>query len=409
MTTRRHSTALVMGIVAAMAVPAVGEEPRWFAPDPPGLPPYTLPDPLVAADGTRVTAPEQWWSSRRAEVLELFRQHVFGRVPAAVTGAVWRVVEERDPTPARAAKWRRIEFTARRGDRSVVFHASVFTPTGAPPAPAIVMIANRTNEILSADRPTEADFWPVDTILSRGYATAAFMVREVDPDRPDGRPRGVRGLWDDDADQPDDWGTLSAWAWGASRVADALCRLPEVDGTRLAVAGHSRGGKTALWAAAQDERFGLACVNNSGCGGANILRRRFPGRETVEIINRGFPHWFNARFKTYANRENELPVDHHMLIALVAPRWVHVGSAEEDIWADPRGEFLGLVHASPVYQLLGRRGLGTDEMPPIGRPLRGDGLAYHIRAGRHNLMLEDWLAYLDTADAAFGRRRAAGR
>ncbi len=400
-------------IASAMAaVPAVAES-RLFAPDPPGMPAYTLPDPLKTADGRVVTSEEGWTSARRAEVLELFRTHVFGRVPpaAAAKGAVRsEVLEVNAAAIDGTATLKRVKFTATHGGRSLAFHASLFVPNHAPkPVPAFILICNRGATNIDPTRAVRSDFWPAEEILGRGYATAAFQVGEIDPDRKDGYAEGVRALFDGGAPAADAWAALSAWAWGASRILDHLETDPDIARGKVAVIGHSRGGKTALWAAAQDERFGLACVNESGCGGANLLRRRFEGRESVAHINRGFPYWFNANFKAYDNREDDLPVDHHMLIGLVAPRWVHVGSAEGDLWADPRGEFLGCVHAAPVYALFGKKGLGATEMPPIGTPLRGDGLAYHIREGKHNLTLEDWRAYLDTADRAFGIRRPGGK
>jgi len=398
---------LVPAVMAPAMITIASAGPRFYAPDPTNLPAYRLPDPLKAADGSAVTAADGWMKSRRAEVLELFRSQVFGRVPpaAAAPGAVRaEVVELNAAVLDGTATLKRVRFTAAHGGKSLVFTASLLLPNHAPkPVPAFLLICNRGATNIDPTRAVRSDFWPAEEILGRGYATAAYQVGEIDPDTKDGYADGVRALFDGGAQAPDAWATLSAWAWGASRILDFLETDPGIAKGKVAVIGHSRGGKTALWAAAQDERFGLACVNNSGCGGANILRRRFEGRESVARINKNFPHWFNANFKKYDNREDDLPVDHHMLIALVAPRWVHVASAEGDLWADPRGEFLGCVHAAPVYELLGGTGLGSAEMPAIGAPLRGDGMAYHIREGKHNLTLEDWRAYLDTADKAFGR------
>jgi hypothetical protein len=169
------------------------------------------------------------------------------------------------------------------------------------------------------------------------------------------------------------------------------------------VIGHSRGGKTALWCAAEDQRFAMAVSNDSGCGGASLSRRRFEGREQVKRITTSFPHWFCGNFKAYSDREDELPVDQHELMALIAPRALAVGSAAEDKWADPRGEFLSEVHAMPVYALFGFKGLGTREMPPIGQALHGDRMHYHVRAGKHNLLVEDWQHYFDFGERVFGR------
>jgi pimeloyl-ACP methyl ester carboxylesterase len=368
------------------------------------MPGFTLPDPLVSTNGTPVTTADQWTNSRRKEVLELFRTHVYGRVPETSYKKSFEVTHEDSQAMHGAATLRQVSIRIARGDKSIVIRVNLFFPNKtSQPVPAFVLICNRGPENIDATRQTKSEFWPAEEGIARGYAMAAFLNADADPDRHDGFQDGIHGVLDDGPRPADAWGTIAAWAWGASRVLDYLETVPQLNARQVAVIGHSRGGKTALWAAAEDQRFAMAVSNDSGCGGASLSRRRFAGREQVERIVKSFPHWFCSAFSNYADHEDDLPIDQHELIALIAPRAVAVGSAAEDLWADPRGEFLSVVNAAPVYALFGHKALGTATIPSIGGAIDGDAAHYHLRPGKHNLTLVDWQRYWEFADRLFAR------
>jgi (4-O-methyl)-D-glucuronate---lignin esterase len=397
-------SAIVVGALLLIACGAIGHAQEPYPADPP-MPAYVLPEVLRMRDGAPVTTAEQWNSARRSEVQELFRTNVYGRVPATRFEQSFHVAHENSKALGGAATLRQVEIRIARGEKSLTIHVNVFFPNqAAKPVSAFLLICNRGAENIDPSRQTKSEFWPVEEGIARGYAMAAFLNSDVDPDRHDGFQNGIHGILDEGPRPPNAWGTIAAWAWGASRVLDYLQTVSQIDPRQTAVIGHSRGGKTALWAAAEDQRFAMAVSNDSGCGGASLSRRRFAGREQVARIVTAFPDWFCSNFTAFADREDDLPIDQHELIALIAPRAVAVGSASEDRWADPRGEFLSVVHAAPAYALLGHKSLGTTEMVGIGAALHGDGAHYHLRAGKHNLTLEDWRHYWDFADRVFGRQ-----
>ncbi len=359
-----------------------------------------LPDPFTAMDGTRVRTAAAWQSGRRGELLELFRREVYGRAP--VERPVDLASEVTDITTgmmdgAATRKLVRITWSGPNGNGGM--NLIIFVPTASKkPAACLLFICNREPKNIDPTRKEQSEFWPAEAIIARGYATATFIVGDVAPDANDGNSSGVHATFDPkgDARAADAWGTLAAWAWGASRAVDYLVTDPDLDPKRVAVAGHSRAGKSALWCGAQDERVALTISNNSGCGGAAVARGTTG--ETVAVINQKFPHWFNANYKRWNNREVEMPVDQHQLLALCAPRLVYVASATEDANADPAAEFRACVEASPVWSLFNRTGLAAKVMPSPGQPIHDGRVGYHLRAGEHNLTEADWKLFMDYTD-----------
>jgi hypothetical protein len=395
--------------------------------------PYTLPDPLVSADGSRVRDASAWREKRRPELLEMFSREVYGRTPGGrPAGMHWAVTSiDRGALGGKAVRKEiTVWFTPNKDGPKMhvlIYQPSVSSGARAPwpaflglnyygnmcvsPEPGITMstawmrpnesakiVNNRATE---GTRGAQASAWEVESVIGRGYATATVYYGDLCEDRRDGLTKDVGSLFNtrtSEERRPDEWGAIGIWAWGLSRALDVLMEDPEIDGRRVAVHGHSRLGKAALWAGAQDERFALVISNNSGCGGAALSMRDFG--ETVEAINTSFPFWFAKAFRAYNGRESALPVDQHELLALVAPRPLHVASAEDDQWADPRGEFLAVKHAEAVYALFGRKGLGVADAPAVNQPVLGDALAYHYRSGPHAITPYDWTQYLDFADRA---------
>jgi len=362
------------------------------------VPDYTLPDPVVASDGSKIATADDWNQRRRSELMELFRSHVYGRRPDVEYAVQFKQTEVLEDVFDGAATGRSMTATITIDGRSFSFPFVAFVPNDQErPVPAIVHINNRYFIPLEKAASEHDPFWPARTIIERGYATASFHTSHVDPDRKDGYADGIRSFFPGvQAPSDEAWGSLSAWGWAASRILDYLDSLDAVDGTRVAVSGHSRGGKTALWAACEDTRFAIAYSNESGCGGAALSRRDFG--ETVGKITTKYFYWFCGAFSQYADRESELPVDQHEVMALIAPRGVYVASADEDLWCDPRGEYASLVAAAPVFRLLNKKSISNATMPALNQPRVNGQTGYHIRTGSHGLRGKDWRWFLDFAD-----------
>ena len=420
--------AMAGGVCLALATGPAVAEPVPTNYDEAAVRRYTLPDLLVGPDRAKATTPQQWQAAVRPHQLRLLEQFVYGRRPAAVP-VVAEVVERESAFDGRAT---RVQARLRLGDRpdahatEVLLYIPTSPATASAPKkfPVFLHLNFAGNHAESADadirlplhsrtpqatpeavaaaeaaRGTKAVGWPIQKILQRGYATATATSADFYPDNKDGQAQSVLpGLGyaatvaQRAADEP---GSLGAWAWGLSRILDWLVTLPEIDPERVIVVGHSRLGKAALWAGAGDERFAMVVSNNSGCGGAALERRNFG--ETVAKITTRFPHWFCPRLAEFGDREVDLPVDQHTLLAMVAPRPLYVASAVEDRWADPRGEFLGALAAEPAWKLFGLEGLGTTQWPPVDTPI-GHQIGYHLRSGKHDLVEYDWLQFANFAD-----------
>lgn len=359
------------------------------------VPDYTLPSAMETVSGKPIRTWADWEQHRRPELLDLFREYMYGIDPGVPPKLEFAIVELNEGAMGGRATLKRVKILCGRRDTSLSFQLVLFLPNERKikPAPVMLLINHRDRSNMDPTRENQTGFWPAEEMIERGYGAAAFQATDVDPDFHDGFMNGVHAVVDPLPRRGGSWGTLSAWAWGASRCMDYLVTDGDVDASRVAVVGHSRGGKTALWAGANDPRFAMVVSNDSGCGGAALSRRRYG--ETVERINKSFPHWFCENFNRFNGNEDALPVDQHLLVALMAPRKVYVASASEDLWADPRGEFLSLVHASPVFGLLDASTFLRESMPPVNTPVRRGAMGYHIREGGHDLTPYDWHRFMD--------------
>ncbi len=365
--------------------------------------PVDVPDLMTTFDGKKVETVAQWEKIRAPELLEEFTAGEYGRRPVERPAILSFENAEPDVVmmDGKALRKRiRVTYKGPYGGGSFVFTA--FIPRQDKPAPAFLLICNRNpGENIDPTRNAKSGFWPAEEIVNRGYAAIAFWNGDLAPDRNTGNTKGVFAAFRDVENQQapkDGWGTLSAWAWGASRVMDWIETEPLLNASRVAVVGHSRGGKTALVAGVYDKRFAMACSNDSGCSGAKLNHIDLPKSEHVVQIMRSFPYWFCPNYTQRVNSELDWRVDQHEFIALMAPRLVCIASATEDMWAGQEGEYFSGVLASPAWELYGKRGLVSDSFPPAETPLQEGCISYHLRTGKHNLTPYDWSCYMDFAD-----------
>lgn len=388
------------------------------------VPIFKLPNPLKTFKGKKVKNVKHWEKDRRPELLAFFTQNVYGEVPGELEIASFEVVEQSDDAINGTAKRKQVEITLKKNGLRLSFTILMYLPKNVAEAPLFLgynfygnhTIINDTEIIISeawaSDNPSfgivhnqlteqsrgvRSNRWAVEKIVKAGYGIATIYYGEIDPDKDDFSDGIQQLFYVDDQQQPADneWGSISAWAWGMSKALDYFEKDTNVDASKVIVFGHSRLGKTSLWAGANDQRFAGVISNNSGCGGAALSKRRFG--ETIWRINRSFPYWFCSNFKNYSKAEENLPVDQHQLISLIAPRPVYIASAEDDKWADPKGEFLSALYASPVYDLYGKQGIPQTEMPEVNQPIQNT-VAYHIRSGKHDVTDFDWQQYIKWAN-----------
>ncbi|MBD0295216.1 MAG: acetylxylan esterase [Flavisolibacter sp.] len=387
------------------------------------VPPYTLPDALRRPDGQRVRTATEWTNKQRPYLLQLFAQNVYGKMPGKPKGQHFKILSVDSAALGGKAIRKQVTIYFSPQDTSASMDVLLYLPkqvTGKVPLftglnfggnhtiqtdTGILLskrwIANNdeyksvNNRATEASRGVQMRRWPVNELITAGFGLATAYYGDLEPDYREGWKTGIRTTLQTALQiKPEEWSAIGAWAWGLSRIMDYLETEPTVDAQRVIITGHSRLGKAALWAAANDTRFAMIFSNDSGEGGAALSRRWYG--ETIQRINTSFPHWFVAAYKKYNNHPEQLPVDQHMLLALMAPRPLYVASAVEDQWADPKGEFLSAKHAEPVYALFGKKGLGVDEMPGLNEPV-GATIRYHIRSGKHDMLPYDWEQYIKFA------------
>ena len=399
---------------AAHAAEAVEYGSRTFAPYPvlEQMPPVGLPELMTTFSGSKVESVADWEKVRRPEILDFFSQNMHGQRPVERPAdlSFARVAPDCEMLGGRVVRKQvRVSFSGPYG--SWGFDILAFLPKSSKPVPSFVFICNRALEKnVDPELKVKSEFCPVEQIVGRGYGIAIFKNTQLAQDAYyptlDGGklvmqdPPFTNGFYACFAPERTyrSWGAISVWAWGASRVMDWIETDPAFDAGHVAVIGHSRGGKTSLWAGATDRRFAMVCVNNSGCCGAKLNHVPVCLSETIALDNLVNPHWFCRAYREFNGRDAVLPFDQHWLAALVAPRLLYIASASKDLGAGPWGEFLTARHASPAWELYGRKGL-VEEGPYLpDTPFQSGCIGYHLRTGGHDLNLYDWNRYMDFAD-----------
>lgn len=385
------------------------------------VPAYTLPE-LLASSRGRVDSAWEWMNYRRREVLDILKKECFGEILPRPDSVSVELLSEKSGALNGIALRRELRITfAMNNGRSHSFIMLLYLPLhrsgGVPVFLGLNFKGNHNTtperdiiptggEYVEKERHLQTGRWCFEDVLRRGYASATICYHDIHPDRADGTAKSVFSLFfapEKYSEISKKYSVIGAWAWGLSRAADVLRTMPEIDGSKIIVHGHSRLGKTALWAGAADQRFAMIIANNSGCGGAALHRRKFGENLSQHFeahLQRDLPVWFVDKLREYIGKEENLPFDSHYLLALAAPRPLCVASATEDLGADPKGEMLGCAAASEVYELFGNPPFGFRELIPPDTNVPGT-IHYHLRTGKHDQTPHDWRRYLDAADKYF--------
>jgi hypothetical protein len=377
---------------------------------------YTLPDPLVLADGKPVRDAKSWNQKRRPEIVRLFEENQFGRSPGRPADMSFDVFDKGTPALDGKAIRRQVTIYFSKNKSEPKMDLLIYLPANArKPVPLFLNLSFTANssavddpgikpgEVWERDKkrgpaPKGGTFGRLDVapFLTQGIGVATVYYGDIEPDFLGGVPYGVRGSYlKPGQTEPgaDEWGAIAAWAWGLSRAQDYLETDKDVDANRVAIFGVSRLGKTVLWAGAHDTRFAAVIASCSGEGGAALSRRNYG--ETIKHLTAPtrYPYQFAGSYQKFSDRVDQFPVDSHMLISLIAPRPLLLQTGDADGWSDPKGEFLAAVAAGPVYRLLGKQALPREEMPPAGEPVMGT-LGYYMHKGGHGTIPSDWEVFV---------------
>ncbi len=383
------------------------------------VPAYVLPSLTTFNNGKDVKTAKDWTNKRRSEIIKLLKKEMYGTLPKKPKHLLFKVFDIDSNALGGKATRKQVRVTFNSRVDSVFMDVLIYIPNKIrKPAPLILGLNFAGNQEIVNDsnikitkswvpkkskgavnnRATElsrgysTEFFPIERMIDEGYAAATIYAGDIDPDYFE-VSNAVQSLYPKLQKRKDNFSTIGAWAWGLSRAMDYFEIDEQVDAKKVVLTGLSRMGKASLWAGALDQRFAILISTEAGKGGDALFKREFG--ESVDRIVKVFPQWFCRNFDKYANNVSIMPFDQHMMLALVAPRPLYIGAAEEDLNEDPKGEFLAIKATERVYKLFGFDGLQADELPQVNNPLRSVKLGFHLRSGKHGITAYDWDNYFE--------------